>query len=248
MNEAIYHEMARIEREHWWFVAKRHILRSLIMAFVQGPPGTRPRVADIGCGTGALLEDLAPNCDVVGLDSSETARHLCAAKGLRVLRCWLPADLPIDDGSFDAVVMSDVLEHVAEDGPAARVAAGKLKPGGVLVVTVPAHPWMWTSHDDVHHHQRRYTKRGLASVLDETGLVRERLSYYNAGLFAPMMVARMVGKWRGGGSRAGSGVPPWPVNAVLRGVFGCERHLLPRVPLPFGASLAAVYRKRDVGP
>lgn len=243
LDEAIYHEMARVERAHWWFVAKRRIVRSMIDAYVRPEAGRHVAVADIGCGTGALLDELAPTCDVVGLDSSPTAQQICGARGLKVLPCWLPNDIGIPDSSFDVVVMSDVLEHVDEDAESAIAAAAKLRVGGVLITTVPAHPWMWTLHDEVHHHKRRYTRAAFERVMAGTGLKRERLSFYNTGLFPPMIAARVLGKVFPGSARSGAGVPAAPINAVARGVFGFERFLLPRMALPFGASLIGVYRR-----
>ncbi|MFZ4575526.1 MAG: class I SAM-dependent methyltransferase [Phycisphaerales bacterium] len=247
MDEVLYHQMAATERDHWWFAGKRAVLRALIDRYVTREPGRRPRVADIGCGTGALLDELGHEYDVVGADGSETARELAAKRGLRVMDCRLPENLPLERASYDAVVMSDVLEHIDDDRGSAAAAAGLLRPGGIMVATVPAHPWMWTVHDETHHHKRRYRRREFEALFESAGLRREVLSFYNVALFPAMALSRLATRHLGVGGGAGGGLPPRPINGVLRAVFAAERAFLPHVASPVGGSLIAVYRAPSAG-
>lgn len=235
--------MAACERRHWWFAGKRAIIRDLLRRYLTPPPGRRPLVADVGCGTGALLEELSREYDVIGADGSPLARDLAARKGLTVLPCHLPADLPLPREGCDAVIMSDVLEHIDDDAGSARSAAAALRPGGVFIATVPAHPWLWTRHDDHHHHKRRYTRSGFARLFENAGLSRELLSYYNIALFPAMVGSRMLSRALGINGKLEAAVPPAPINAIARAVFSAEGALLPRMASPIGASLIAVYRK-----
>jgi hypothetical protein len=115
----------------------------------------------------------------------------------------------------------------------------KLKPGGKILLTVPANPWMWSAHDRAHHHHRRYTKAGLAKVAKAAGLKIELLSHFNSLLFPVAAAARLVGKLMGK-TTSDDQMPSAPVNAVLTQVFGLETSLVGRVPLPAGVSLVAI--------
>ncbi|MGD9690734.1 MAG: class I SAM-dependent methyltransferase [Phycisphaerales bacterium] len=275
MEAVVYEQIAELEDSHWWHVARQRIIGTVIERY--GPPmlrdaaapgAVRPRLCDIGCGAGALLRDMSARFDVTGVDSSPIARDLCARAGIRTTDGTLPDGLPLEPGRFDVVVVADVLEHVERDAASVRTLAGLLRPGGIIVATVPANPWMWSSHDEAAHHFRRYT-RGTLRAIFEPGvngapgerlpLKRELLSSYNCFLFPPIALVRGVGRLMsprgragGAGNAGGDGTEqsesdlarvPEPMNSILCGIFGLERHLLGRVPLPLGVSLIAVYRR-----
>ncbi|MBL9031594.1 MAG: class I SAM-dependent methyltransferase [Phycisphaerae bacterium] len=246
MDESLYLEMAALENRYWWFVAKRRILLTLIRRFLEAPID-RARVCDIGCGSGGLLRDLShAGASVLGTDSSPLARDLAARDGLRIVDASLPDGLP--DGPFDALVMSDVLEHVEHDAASVAAAAERLAPGGIMVCTVPAHPWMWTERDAHHGHYRRYRRADYARLFAIPTLEPVRVSYYNAALFPVMAAARLGKKWLGRDRASGTHGGdirelPAAINAILRETFAFERHLLTRVSIPFGASLVSVHRR-----
>jgi 2-polyprenyl-3-methyl-5-hydroxy-6-metoxy-1,4-benzoquinol methylase len=251
VEAAVYEQIAQLEQTHWWHVARLRILRTLIDRYLpqsgSGNGNDRPRLCDIGCGAGALLREMAPRFDVTGVDSSPIAREICGRAGITVRDGTLPDGLPFADSSFDVVIVADVLEHVPEDGPSIRTLARLLKPGGVVIATVPAHPWMWSKHDDAAHHQRRYTKPTLRAIFEppsgDLPLQREVLSYYNCLLFPPIAAVRLIGRALGRTGGSDLGAVPEPLNTVLTGVFGVERFILPHCPLPMGVSLVAVYRR-----
>ena len=151
----------------------------------------------------------------------------------------LPHGVQLDDGAYDLIVLLDVLEHIPDDLGTLRALLPKLAKGGRFLVTVPASPWMWSSHDAAHHHHRRYTAASLTRVFDDAGYRVRYRSHFNTVLFPLIAGARLAGKLlkREGGDDA---IPPKPLNSLLTKLFGAERHLVGRARLPFGVSLALV--------
>jgi hypothetical protein len=163
--------------------------------------------------------------------------------GNRVLQGTLPDPLPVSERSQDVVLLADVLEHVKDDGGAAARALGLLKPGGILIATVPAYQWL-TSPRDVHHqHFRRYSKRAFRKLFAMRGVRIELLSHYNSFLFPIAAAVRLASRFTP--LQDGSGdlrVPAEPVNSILARLFGFEEHLLRWLTLPYGLSLVVVAR------
>ena len=143
---------------------------------------------------------------------------------------------------YDLVALLDVLEHVPDDVASLKAILKRLKPGGPLLVTVPANPWMWSAHDVAHHHHRRYSKPQLAELLGRAGYQVQIHSYFNSLLFPAIAAARLIGKLRGHDS-ADDALPGARVNALLERIFALEAGLVGRVPMPFGVSLVAVLRR-----
>lgn len=238
MERAVYDRMAEIDAEHWWFAARRSIIAALIER--KALPNGAGRILEVGCGTGSSLTMLQRYGKVEAIEPDAPARSLASARsGIRVKGGLLPDGVKLKDGAYDLVLMLDVLEHIPDDLGTLEALRAKLAPGGRLMVTVPAMPWLWSAHDVAHHHQRRYTARALEEVFRRAGYRIRYRSYFNTILFPLIVAARAAGKLTGreGGDDA---MPPRPVNALLQGLFGLERHLLGRASLPFGVSLALV--------
>jgi SAM-dependent methyltransferase len=241
VDAAIYERMASTDRDHWWFVARRRILSRLIAREVRPPGGAR--ILEVGCGTGHNLAMLEAFGHVEASELEPAARALAQQRlGRPVQSAALPDLSMYPEDAFDLVALLDVLEHVADDSAALAAIRGRLKPGGKLLVTVPANRWMWSAHDAEHHHHRRYAKGGLKQVLTDAGFEIGLLSYFNSLLFPPIAAARLVGKVTGRES-ADDGIPARPVNLLLQSVFGLEAGLIGRVPMPFGVSLVAVVQR-----
>jgi SAM-dependent methyltransferase len=206
-------------------------------------PPKKARILEVGCGTG---HNLAMLKEFGRLEASELDRCARAVANKRLPRKFKEARLPdlsmFERNGYDLIALLDVLEHVPDDLASLRAIHRRLKPGGALLLTVPANPWMWSAHDVAHHHFRRYTRGGLARLFEQAGLDVQLLSYFNSLLFPPIAAARLLHKATGRDS-ADDALPGAPVNAMLNTVFGLEAGLLGRVPMPFGVSLVAVVRR-----
>jgi SAM-dependent methyltransferase len=241
MERAVFDRMAELDQHHWWFRARRRILEELIVRVVRPPKGGR--VLEVGCGTGHNLAMLGK---FGHLDASEldfAARTLSSKRlGREVKEAKLPDLSMFKRNEYDLVALLDVLEHVPDDLGSLRAIHRRLKPGGALLLTVPANPWMWSAHDAAHHHFRRYTKKQLKELFLRSGLEIELLSYFNTLLYPLIASARIAGKLLRRDS-SDDKLPGERVNAALEKIFGVEAGVLGRVPMPFGVSLVAVVRR-----
>ncbi len=235
METELFDRFYEVEDRHWWFVGRRKIvLDQLKQAGIGGP------VLDIGCGTGGVLAHLKSFGPAYGIDPTPEAVEFCQRRGLPVM-LGSGFDLPFPDATFDAILALDVIEHVDDDVALLCEARRVLKPGGVAVLTVPALQWLWSDHDVVNHHYRRYNRRTLERAVWRAGLEPERTSYYNA-LLLPLAATRKVMHRKNGAGDHLDEVPG-PLNAVLRGVLTSERPMIRRWELPIGASLVCTARR-----
>jgi SAM-dependent methyltransferase len=238
MERIVYDQMAQLDELHWWYRARREVLAALIRRTALPPSGGR--ILEIGCGTGHNLKMLAQFGEVDALEVDETARGLAEQRlGREVLSAPLPELLGVSERHYDLIGAFDVIEHIADDAAAVTAIAGRLRPGGRLVISVPAHQWMWSAHDTVNHHVRRYSKRQLRQLLEGSPLKLEKIGYFNSLLF-PIAVAERLASRARGKEDSKLSLPPRPLNAALERAFAAERHLIARVPLPPGLSLFAV--------
>ncbi|MDX3884093.1 MAG: class I SAM-dependent methyltransferase [Sphingomonas sp.] len=238
MNRAIYDRMAEIDGAHWWFVARRRIIAALIEQQVRPRPGAR--ILEVGCGTGSNIPMLQRYGTVDAIEPDDAARALTTERtGVAVKGGLLPHDVVLDDDAYDLIVLLDVLEHIPGDREALSALVPKLAPGGRILVTVPAAPWMWSAHDVAHHHQRRYTMAHVRKVLADSGLKVRHATHFNTLLFPLIAAARGLGKLRG--QEDGDDAMPSPlVNRLLQGIFAAERRWVGRWSLPFGVSIGLV--------
>jgi SAM-dependent methyltransferase len=156
-----------------------------------------------------------------------------------VLSAPLPELRGVAEAHYDMVGAFDVVEHIADDTAAVSSIARRLKPGGKLVIAVPAHPWMWSAHDTVNHHHRRYSKRALKRLITASPLKLEAIGYFNSLLF-PLAVAQRLASRVAGKDDSDLKLPAKPVNYALERGFAAERLLIGRIPLPPGLSLFAI--------
>ncbi len=252
MDAAYIATHAEEDQRHWWFVGRRAVILS-VMRQVFTSPGLR--LAEIGCGSGSFLAPLSEFGHVIGVEASEEFLRLARLHGRPVLPGSLPHDIPIEPGSLDGVLLLDVLEHIPDDREALRAVRRLLRPGGSLLCTVPAYQFLWSGHDVVLGHRRRYTARRLRQALEDAGLRISRLTYFNTLLALPIAAVRLVRKLRGSSEHDLSSSPP-RLNAVLSRLFASEAlflapargRLLKRVSFPFGISILAVAHPSSPAP
>jgi SAM-dependent methyltransferase len=226
------------DRRHWYFRGRLAVLSAI---FDRVLPRGGCRIVELGCGTGNVLHTLARFGETVGVEHDEALRAVARGNGLDVRPGTLPDDVPLPDGSADAVLLLDVIEHLDDDLAALRTARRLVRSGGMVIVTVPAYAWLWSGHDVALGHRRRYTARRLRNVLREAELRVQHLGYFNTVLF-PAIAAVRGAKRLAGACGHDLGHPPDVINRTLTSLFAFERHLVLRPGLPFGCSVLAVAR------
>ena len=238
MERVLYEQMAELDEVHWWYVARRKVLKSLIERRVHLPANAR--VLEVGCGTGHNLAMLGSFGRIDAVELDPEARAVAEKRlGRKISSARLPALRGIERGAYDLVAALDVVEHIDDDSATMKSLASCLKPGGKLVVTVPAHQWMWSRHDELNHHKRRYSKQALRKLIEDSPLKLEVVGYFNSILFPLAVAARLASK-ASGKSGGEESLPVKPVNYLFERVFAAERGLVGRVPLTPGLSLFAV--------
>lgn len=243
MQPELYDQLNKMEDTHWWFAARREILRAVIEKHLEKRPAC---ILDAGCGTGGnlgILRSLGGR--VKAMEINPFAAAVAADKhGAEVFSGSLPDNVPFPVESFDLIALFDVLEHVQDDDQALTVLASRLRPGGCLVVTVPAFPFLWSNHDEVHNHKRRYLAPDLAGKIERCGLNIIFFSYFNFYLFPIIALVRVIHRALPIKPRNGDLSMPAPIlNSLLRYIMSSEAKLLQKTRLPFGVSLVAVARK-----
>ncbi len=251
--------MAALEARHWWFRGTRAVLLDWFDRALRAPcpESNPPIILDVGAGTGHTTRCLAERGHVLALDRSPLALRLArngnpppdGSFGVSSV-CSDACRLPLASGLADAICAFDVVEHLADDAAALAEMARVLRPGGFALISVPAHQWLWSPHDEALGHRRRYSRSALASVIRGAPLVLERMSYYNAALFpaaAAYRLARRALDSSLGPPRTAAPsdlrATPEPLNAALSALLGAERFWLRRGPIPMGLSLVALARR-----
>jgi SAM-dependent methyltransferase len=236
MERAVYDHMAAVDMRHPWYVGRRRVLQAMI-GRLELPSDAR--ILEIGCGTGHSLAMLSEFGQVDAVEMDAQARALASERlGRPVGSATLPALDGVRRGSYDLVALLDVLEHIADDRAALRGIAECLRSGGRILITVPAHPWLWSAHDEANHHFRRYSRKTLKAAIADAGLRLDKLSYFNSLLFPLAVAGRLFG--RASKQQVTGDSLPQPFPWVLENVFAAERFAIGRLPFPPGLSLLAV--------
>ena len=241
MERALYDRFAEVEDRHWWFVAHRRIMAKVIRLL--GLP-VKARILDAGCGNGGQLQMLSAFGEVYASEMDQEARERAIEKNIAqvVHHEALPERCSFKDEFFDLIALFDVLEHIEDDRKALEVLRAKLKPGGKLLVSVPAFMFLWSPHDVANHHYRRYTRSQLLAIIKNAGYRALYSSYFNIFLFPIAVLMRYFKRLKGDAGHD-LAMPSAGVNRLLTAVFGSEALLVPRLSLPFGVSLLAVATK-----
>jgi SAM-dependent methyltransferase len=240
VNPEEYGRMYAAEDRQWWYAGMRAISFALLGA---RPAGPAPLFLDCGCGTGGMVSQLARRGRAVGVDLSAEALRLARTRGAAVARADLRA-LPFADATFDCLTSFDVIYHrwVSDDGAAVREMARVLRPGGLLLLRVPALNALWGAHDEAVHSRHRYTRGEVRRLLARSGLEVLRATYANSLLLPLLLARRTLDRLTG---RHGSDVAflPAPLESAFGAALRLEAALVRRVSLPVGASVLALARK-----
>jgi SAM-dependent methyltransferase len=252
MDKAYYREYFTLERQHWWFRARASILMDHLRSLVKPSSPSNLRILNVGASTGYSSELLAQFGNVTSVEYDGDCCDFTKSKtGLELLQASV-TDLPFPSESFDLVCCFDVVEHVEDQQSATKELHRVCRSGGLVCVTVPAFMFLWTRHDDVNHHVRRYTSPELRQVLGQTGASPVFHSYFNCWLFFPIALFRLAARFLGGSSSnrredAGSdffAVQNPLLNKLFYGIFRSESFLLRNgIPLPVGVSILSTWRK-----
>ena len=238
MDRIVYDRMAAYDSTHWWYRARRDILADYLTREAHLPANAR--ILEIGCGTGHNLPMLAAFGSVEAIEIDPAARAIASERlGRPVGAAPLPVLPGVERGAYDLIAVLDVVEHIEDDVAALKAMAGCLKPGGKILITVPAHQWMWSAHDVVNHHHRRYSKATLVRAIRAAGLEPAKLGYFNSLLFPVAAAARIVGRITGREDSDDS-PPPRALNRLFETIFRLERHLIGRVPFSPGVSIVTL--------
>ena len=249
MNRDEYAKMFAVEDRYWWFASKRLFLQAALRIVNTRLP-ENPRILDIGCGTGAVMGMLSSLGETYGIDIETAALTFCGERNLGNLVQSSATALPYADRSFDLIVIADMLEHLRHDGPAVRESARVLRPGGILLCTVPAHPALFGEHDIALHHFRRYSHNSLRQTIEGSGLRLLRLSPTYASILIPVLITRGLKKLlsqRLSKEDAQSDfiAVPTVLNALAVAVHRAESWWLARRNLPFGLSFLSLAEKPE---
>ena len=234
MDAAYLAEYPNLYRNHWWWRARERMLLRIIARLLDGLEDVR--ILDVGCGSGLFLDALEPFGDVRGVESDEASVETSGRWRSRIHN----GELTATGDSYDLILLLDVLEHIDEPADLVRTAMGRLSERGYLLATTPAFQFLWTSHDVLNHHVKRYTARGLRQTLERGGLSVIETRYLFPSLVFPKMVAALRDRALSSPPQVPA-IPPPALNQFLQRFFAFED--LVAGWMPFGGSVVAIGRR-----
>jgi SAM-dependent methyltransferase len=244
MMEHTYPILFRVEQSHWWYIGRRKIIANFVADICRRVTDRRPRILDVGCGTGANLLMLSKYGDAEGVDVSEDALAFCRERGIDKVRLGAGEELPYDDATFDLVTAFDVVEHMDNDLAGLKEMRRVLRPGGRVLLFVPTFMFLWGLQDEVSNHRRRYRLPELRRVLEQAGFEVERTTYANITFFLPILLIRKLMRLTGVRAASENNVNVPALNGILGIFFGAESWILRWMNLPFGVSGLCVARTK----
>lgn len=245
MDPIAYQQTIAVENDHWWYCGRRLIVDTTIQR-LDLPPA--PQILDAGCGSGRNMVELARLGTAFGAEMDPSSAEIATSRNVgEIVQCGVEA-MPFESEKFDLITCLDVIEHVKVDSEAFRELLRVAKPGGFLVVTVPAYKWLWSHHDVVNQHYRRYTHARLKSAALTEGWECVRTGYFNSIMLPLAAIVRLSEHVRPKNPDQGLDLdlPPKLANRLLELPLKIENFLIRRgVRLPVGVSVIAVFQRPE---
>jgi len=245
MEQSFYKNYFELEKGNWWFRVRRNIVFWFLN---RNRIGQGKKILDYGCGSGFLVGKLQESgLDAYGVDISKEAISLGVSRGIKNLSIASGIELDFADNFFDAVLALDVVEHIEDDKAAIKELGRLVRPGGYLILTVPAYQWMWGIQDEVAHHYRRYSMKSILDLIKtRLDLTVTRKSHFNTFLFFPAAAVRIVSKlFKSKNRESDFDINNKLLNKLLYNIFNLEAKLLRYINFPFGVSILLVLKKNE---
>lgn len=236
----MYSDYSEFGEIHWWFKGRNRIIGDFLNSLFKGERNLK--ILDIGCGTGVLLSQLCSYGMVDAIEPSEFAINVCKEKNIptvNLIHGTFPESMP-EGKRYNLVTLFDTLEHIDDDILILKKICEILEPGGKILCTVPAYPFLWSHHDILNQHKRRYTIKSLEEKTLSAGFQTMKITYFNTILFLPAVLVRWFGELMPflKSNRTNMGLfRNKNINNFLTKIFSFERILLRNFNLPFGLSI-----------
>lgn len=253
MNEEVYHSNYQIENNYFWFLSRNSIVKSVFETICNNNNKlSNSKVLDIGCGTGGFAINLQnQGYEVYCLDTEPIALDYCKKRGLtNLFNCYidelkekLKSNKQTENIEFSTAFALDVIEHIEDDAKAVKDIYDLLPIGGNFVATVPAYRWLWSEHDIIHMHYRRYNITQFEKLLKSQGFSIKYSSYFNTFLFPAVVVKRFLDKILNKKNNSPVDKVSETTNILLKSIFDKEIKFIPNVKLPFGLSIIVIAQK-----
>ncbi len=246
MDPAEYDYLYKLEDDLWWFVGMRRIVGNLLVRHFRRPGGTPLKVLDAGCGTGGQIHQLEAWGEVTAFDFYPKAAEMSLTRRRGRIMVASIDEIPLADNTFDLVTALDVVCQIPSprDQNALKELARVLKPGGVLLVRVPALQFLYGAHDRTLHTEHRYTAGEMSKKMVSAGLIPLQATYANTFLFPVALVRRMFAKLTGKApTESDVRAVPGILNLALETVLNTEAEILKHGRLPIGLSVIAIAKK-----
>ncbi|MFQ5822869.1 MAG: class I SAM-dependent methyltransferase [bacterium] len=245
MEKRTYELFKNLQERHWWFVGRRKILLTILDSLIDSKP---IRILDVGCGTGVMVKYFGQFGEIWGVDSSKEAVEACRKENLP--NVYLDSQFHMREEFVDLITCLDVIEHIEDDVGFLKRYVRYLKKDGALILTAPAYKFLWSDHDVVNHHKRRYSKRELVELVLALDFKIQKVTYFNTFLFPPIALIRILHKIKRTFIKVNVDKMDSDfefvhnyLDTILSWVFASERYLLKNHRFPFGVSLLCIARK-----
>lgn len=243
MKEIVYHTNYQLEDEYWWFIARREIISSILKKVIKIK--SNEYILDVGCGTCGMAEYLLKDFNVIAIDTSELALEYCKKRGVKNSFLTTLVNFPKENYNIKAITILDVIEHIEDDSDIIRQIYDILPKDGYIIATVPAYQFLWSFHDEVHKHYRRYNLSNFKKLVKEAGFEIIFASYFNTFLFPLALAKRFVDIIFGLEKKNEYAIETVPkfINKIFTKIFEFEKHFFPKFSFPFGLSILLIAKK-----